>query len=291
MAASTTFSRSLPVPGGSDSLSDSIRLYPGRSPACVLVHGFTATAEEMAFLARQLSEKGRQAIAVQLPGHGSSAADLNRVAWRDWYDRLEQTLLAFATPAQPAIVVGQSLGALLAMWAALHRAERVAALVLLAPALVLQSRWLHWLRPALPLLARWRPLLRKGPSDIADPEARAARRGYDQIPVRALYELLCLQREVRKALPLLRQPILALQSAADHTCSWQGIELLKAAGAGRVEIVRLERSFHVVSVDCEKEIVAARVHEFVERYVASHHDPSAPGTDSGRSFLDAGSLS
>jgi carboxylesterase len=220
----------------------------------------------MRFLGERLSASGWQVVAVQLAGHGTAPEDLARCSWRDWYASIEDALLTFATPRLPAVVVGQSLGGLLALQAAAECAERVGAAVVLAPALELRARWLRWIRPFLRAAARWRPFWPKNSSDIADAEARKQRLGYAQIPVRALAELLELQRQVRRNLHRIRQPVLAIQSIADHTCSWHGIELLRAALSERLEVAKLEKSFHVISVDVEREIVAELVTRFVRSY-------------------------
>jgi pimeloyl-ACP methyl ester carboxylesterase len=75
-------------------------------------------------------------------------------------------------------------------------------------------------------------------------------------------ELIELQREVRRLLPEIRQPVLALHGERDHTTPIGNLEALRAL-PGLVRSVTLPESCHVVSVDFERERVAAEVLAFV----------------------------
>jgi len=83
--------------------------------------------------------------------------------------------------------------------------------------------------------------------------------------VRALHQLLLLQEEVRARLPEIRQPVLILHSRRDHTCPLANVTLLERGLAGPVSTVLLDTSYHVISVDVERERVATEVAGFVDR--------------------------
>lgn len=239
--------------------------FPGRLPGHLFLHGFTATPDELRFLADAAHADGFAARAPLLPGHGTSLPDLAAVRWQDWYETAEAAAVSLGAERAPVVVVGQSLGALLALHLAAARASWVSALVLLAPALFLRARWVEWAAPLWPLLARLRPYWPKGDADIADPQARVARIGYEQIALAALSELLRLQRIVRAEVGRVMQPALIVQSRQDHTCSWRGVEFLQARLGGPTTVLRLERSFHVVSLDYERAAVARAIRDFVLR--------------------------
>ncbi|GIW45088.1 MAG: carboxylesterase [Candidatus Binatia bacterium] len=236
--------------------------YAGRDPAYVFLHGFTATPEEHRFLAADAHSAGNRVVVPLLPGHGTNPQELGRTRWSDWYRATEEAVLVAGGSRAPVIVVGQSLGGLLALHLAVRRPEWVEALVLLAPAIFLRAWWLEKIAPVLPFLAWLRPYWPKGPSDIADPQARVARVGYDSIPLRALRELVALQRVVRAEVSCVRHRTLIVQSRLDHTCRWRGVEFLCQHLRGPVQTLVLEKSFHVVSLDCEREQVASAIREF-----------------------------
>lgn len=241
----------------------------GGDVACLLVHGFTATPQEMRFLGERLHASGYTIHGARVAGHATSVEELEQTKWQQWYASVEARLGELRQRHSHVVVVGQSMGSLLALSLAAQHPEDVAAVALLAPAVVLQRGWLETVRPILPLVGYLpSPRLRylaKGISDIADPSAHAERECYDRMPIRALNQLLLLQRHVRRQLPLVRQPALVVHAHQDHTCSPRGVEYLQERLGGPVEVVMLPRSYHVVSVDFEREQVAELVADFTAR--------------------------
>jgi carboxylesterase len=243
--------------------------FAGGDGGCLLVHGFTATPWEMRYLGEHLHRAGYTVHGVRLAGHATSPADLERSTWREWYASARQGLLVLQAGAPRSVVVGQSMGALLAVRLAVEHPEAVAGVALLAPALQLSTRWLQWMRPAFPvvlpfLTPRFR-FVSKGDSDVADPQVRAQTPSYHRIPLRAVHQLLQLQREARRLLPRIAQPILVLHSQQDHTCPVANVDLVRRRVPGPVETRLLARSYHVVSVDVERDDVAAAVADFTAR--------------------------
>lgn len=237
--------------------------YDGGLPAYLFLHGFTATPEELRFLAESVFHLGHRALVPLLPGHGDHPAALAKTRWIDWYRAAESGAVTLGAENAPIVVVGQSLGGLLALHLAACQPQWVRCLVLLAPAIFLQAWWVETFAAVLPLLARIRPYWPKNSSDIADPEARAQRVGYNCVPLRAVSELVRLQQLVRAQVHRVCARTLIVQSKLDHTCLWEGVKFLKERLSGPVELLVLERSFHVVSLDYERELVARTMHQFV----------------------------
>jgi carboxylesterase len=164
-----------------------------------------------------------------------------------------------------------SLGSLLALLLAADRREDVAALVCAGTPLKLADRRtallrsLHWL----PAMRRRFAVLPKGGRDISDPVARAASRTYDVMPLPALLELLELRRVARRALRSVVQPALVLHGRHDHNAPVANVALLRRRlGSHRIETHVLERSWHVVTEDVERDLVARLTIDFLERLEA-----------------------
>ena len=242
-------------------------LLPGGRTGCLLIHGFTATPQEMRFLGERLWAHGHSVHAVQLAGHGTSPEDLERCTWRDWDASARAGLERLHRQAPEIVVVGQSLGALLALKLAVDSPAPIRGVVLLSPALVLSRRWLRWMTPVLslllPFLGERRRYVRKPERDVADPGARAVGACYERVPLRGLPQLFGLQRAVRRVLPQVQQPVLVIHSRQDHTCPLTNVEMVQRAVRGPVRPVLLDDSYHVVSIDIDKERVAAEVAAFV----------------------------
>jgi carboxylesterase len=180
------------------------------------------------------------------------------------------------------VVVGLSMGALLGLRLAAERPAEVAGLVLLSPAAALGRGVVRWLRHPLRVLgaldarvaplqaALARVLFGKGGSDIADAAVRAGHPGYRHVPLRALMQLLALQRVARADAPRVTQPVLMIHATQDHTCPVAAAQHLYARLGSRAKrLVLLEDSFHVVTVDRERARVQAEVREFLDGLAAA----------------------
>jgi carboxylesterase len=247
-------------------------------PGCLLVHGFTSTPYEMRHLGERLRAAGYTVSAVRLAGHGTRPEDLERTTRRDWYRSARDGLEEIAARCETRVVVGSSLGALLALRLAEQRAREVDALVLLAVPLELANRrtdLARLLAPFAPLLPRRLRFLPKGESDIADDAARGVHPAYREMPLRAVAQLVALRDEVRGRLGRVRQPTLVLHGAGDHTAPVENVELLRQL-PGLRRVVLLPASRHVIGVDRDKDRLADEVIRFLsEEFRGAGRSPSA----------------
>ena len=216
-----------------------------------------------------LAARGFPVRAVRLAGHGTEVADLAGTRWTDWFasvtegaDRLRRDVPALA-------VAGMSLGALLALHLAATRPAEVSALVLCGTPLRLSGAGLRWL----PLLARipwiarrWATIPKPGGPDIADPAVRAASRSYRAMPLSAVLELLRFQAVVRGEIGRVTQPALLLHGRHDHSVPLANLELARRSlGSRLIESHVLERSWHVVTLDYDRDEVARLAADFLAR--------------------------
>lgn len=241
--------------------------YRGGRIGCLLLHGFTASPQEMWPLGQSLHDAGHTVLGVRLAGHGTSVTDLDRTSWREWLDSARNGLAALRPHADTTVVIGLSMGALLALNLAHDHPGEVHALALLSSALLIRERrlerYLPLLRVTTPLLPRrWRYLPKQG-RDIADPVARAAGGAYTAMPLRSLVEFIDLQRHTRPMVRAIRQPVLAIHAREDHTCGLDNIDFLRRQLPTPPTVELLDASFHVVTLDYDKERVAQRVCAFV----------------------------
>jgi carboxylesterase len=234
-----------------------------------LLHGFTGTPEEMRPLGEVLAKRGFPVRAVRLAGHATDVADLAGTRWMDWVASASEGLAQLARDVPRVAVCGMSMGGLLGLHLAATRPTEVAALVLYSTPLFLgdaRVRLLPWIA-RLPWAARRYATIPKdrGP-DIADPVARAASRSYSAMPLTAVLELLRLQDIVRRELPRVTQPALLLHGRHDHSVPLANLEQLRRGlGSRDVEVHVLERSWHVITVDYDRDEVAERTAAFLER--------------------------
>jgi pimeloyl-ACP methyl ester carboxylesterase len=106
---------------------------PGRGTPLVFLHGLTSVrvGEKSTLLFDYATQQGLPAWRFDMRGHGASSGDLADVTLTDLVADARTVLRA----AGPSILIGSSLGGLVAAWTAAEHPELVRGLVLLAPAL------------------------------------------------------------------------------------------------------------------------------------------------------------
>jgi len=106
----------------------------GAGTPVVLLHGLTATRRYVVMGSKALERSGHRVISYDARGHGrSSPAPAPTAYGHEELGRdLDAVLDAFAV--RRGVLAGASMGAHTLLWLALHRPERVAALVVITPA-------------------------------------------------------------------------------------------------------------------------------------------------------------
>jgi carboxylesterase len=262
----------------------------------VCVHGFTGTPYEVRYLGGELARAGFTVHGLRLPGHGTRVADLDATRWTDWADAVEDAFDTLAMLCRRVAVVGQSLGGLLALHLASRRPEvaavgslatplwldglagRVAELVLrsVVPAEAgpeAQHPRRMWSRAAGGVLQRIEAIPKLYGSDCRDRRTRRENPCYDAIPTRALAELATFMKITGGALERVSQPVIVLHARRDHTAPVAcAAEIARRTRARRTRI--LERSYHLIAADVERDIVAAEVTTFLRRNCSPPANPS-----------------
>ncbi len=103
-------------------------------------------------------------------------------------------------------------------------------------------------------------------SDIAAPGVTEL--AYGGAPIEALLSLHEAVGELHERLPDIRCPVLILTSPQDHIVPPVSSDVLAARVSGPVERVTLERSYHVATLDYDRELIVARAVEFALRVTA-----------------------
>ena len=234
--------------------------WEGGPVGVLLIHGYTATTAEVRLLGRFLHERGYTVSGPLLPGHGTTPQDMNRCRWQDWTGAVEQAYRQISTRCDRVFVGGESMGGLLALYAASEHPE-VTGVLVYAPALRVQPGVIWMAR----LLAPFVPITYKQ-RNPADAVADERWKGYAANPVRAAVQLGNLQQEVRRCLPRIRQPLLIVQGRLDTAIDPRGAEMVYREAGSRVkELYWMEHSTHCIILDREWEHASALTLSFIER--------------------------
>lgn len=238
----------------------------GDDVGALLLHGFSGSPTEVRGLGEHLASRGVTVAAPLLPGHGVDHHHLERSDRQAWRAAAHDALDALQTRCRRVVVVGQSMGGLLALELAAHR-EGIAGVVALAPAL--RPARIAWLT-LLPLPLRFIHKHEARRPDLVEKERVRDVWSTSHTPLRAVPEVLRLARETAAALPRVTTPLLVVQGARDRTVRPEsGRAVLDGVASVDKELVWLAGSAHIVAVDAERHMVWTRVADFIDRVARS----------------------
>ena len=230
----------------------------GRTGA-LLVHGFTGSPQGLRALGGYLAERGIAVVAPRLPGHGTTWQDLATRNAEEWWSCSETAFHDLAARCDEVFLVGLSFGATLSLDLAAHYPDRVSGFVGLASFVTSRDprRFLA------PVIRRLVPSLPGVGNDIADPEAREI--VYDRVPTAGAYRMLQYCKRVIRSLDAVRCPVLLIHSRHDHTAHPINAQLISdRVSSEDKETVWLERSYHVITLDHDRDEVFERTFDFIE---------------------------
>lgn len=238
--------------------------------AALIVHGFGDAPDSVRALAEHLHAAGWTVHAPLLPGHGRTLDAFAATTADDWRATMRAALAELRARVPFVALVGVSMGGALsvALVAEAARDARPDALVLLAPYLAVPGdvRLAAAAHRAVALVAPW--IESRNPRSIRDPAARAASRGYGVVAPRILRHLVATVDRARAALPRVTVPTFVILSRLDNRVAPStATAAIARLGATDKEIVWLDRSGHVITVDHERERVFALVTDWLARRV------------------------
>lgn len=251
---------------------------PGREPALLALHGFGCVPEEVELLSSLGVELGLATRAPLLPGHGLTVAEFAKTRYADWYDSAERHFLELSANT-PALVGGQSMGAVLSLDLASRHPARCAGLVLFANAVRLASPF-----PSVALsAASWFGVpdfalpKTKGP-DLNDPVAKATHTTYAAQPFHAARSLQLAGERVLEHLTRVHCPTFIGHGALDHTAPSSNAWLVAdRLGTTDVEVHVFANSAHILTKDLDRETLRAKVRTFLTRVLSKYPTRSHAG--------------
>ena len=237
---------------------------PGGPAGALVLHGFAGTPATVRPVAEALAAAGFGVAAPRLPGHGTRIDDLVPTRFADWAAAAEAAYHALAASCASVAVVGQSMGATLACGLAARHPE-IAGVVALNPLAAPVDPELQQLVRL--MLDAGDVVAEGGRADLADPDATEI--AYSGAPLAATLSLYQALDDLQPELAAISCPLLVMTSAEDHVVDPANSDHLAARVGGPVERVTLERSYHVATLDHDRDLVAARTVAFVRRVTAT----------------------
>lgn len=235
---------------------------PG-APGALCIHGFTGNPGSMRGVAEAFAAAGFHVELPRLPGHGTHVDDMVPTGWADWTGEVEAAYQRLAARSSKIVVSGLSMGGSLTLWAGSQHPE-VRGLVCVNPAT--QPQPPEVVEMLEDFLQNGMEIIPGIGSDIADPDVKET--AYEGTPIRPLLSLVTALESLSQQYASMSMPLLLMGSPEDHVVSPEQVDFLAASYGGPVERVVLERSYHVATMDYDKELIFERAVSFGQQVTA-----------------------
>ncbi|SIS09122.1 alpha/beta hydrolase [Peribacillus simplex] len=228
---------------------------PGNSIGILICHGFNGTPQSVRYLGEKFAAKGFTVFAPRLAGHGTDEYEMETSHYQEWIQDVEMAYAKLKRTCTHVFAIGQSMGGALV----LDLATKVACDGILTINAALQvPEYEKYRNQSVP---RFVP---EGKPDIKDDTTKEIT--YDQVPAKAINQLLDIMEHTSQKLVDVSCPILIFHSPEDHvvpdSCSYQ---IYDAVMSGDKEMAPLENSYHVASLDHDKDHIIDRSYQFIQR--------------------------
>ena len=235
--------------------------FEGSGTGVLVSHGFTGTTQSVRPLGEALAEEGFTVMGPRLAGHGTSMEDHAQSTALDWISSLEEGLTWLEQRTSVVFFAGFSMGGMFALYFAAKQPDRIRGIVPINACVYLDD----------PDLARV----------TFDPQAPATVPGvgsdikaegveelvYPEVPVPPVKEFMALMRVTDDLLPTVTAPALILQSTEDHVVPpGNGPHVLEKLGSEDKELVWLENSYHVATLDNDADLITERTIRFIHEH-------------------------
>ena len=274
----------------------------GRPSRLVLFHGLASTPKEFGFLMHPLRRHGVRLQAPHVSGYSAGTlADAAR--WQAWVSAAERCLDELeAESPEPFVLGGLCTGAMLALAVAARRPRPgLRGFALLSPLFAYDGWALPWwygLRPIAYMtgLTRFFSMTEREPYGLRNERMRALIRqqmaagetslaGPAKVPLQVVRESERLSAHVRTLLPELAHPVQAQHARDDEICRLASVRAeLARVPTGLLSLHVLENSYHMITADNDRHLVADRLSAFMQGLDACTLDNVPSGHDISPEF-------
>lgn len=256
----------------------------GGKVGVLLIHGLCGTPAEMRFVAMGLARAGYTVHCPQLAGHGGSRGDVIETGWQDWYESARVALDEIRKDCDTIIVGGLCLGSILGLHLAANEPDKVQGVALFSPTLWINGWAMPWYTklfnlvrtkgianllcfPDAKTLGIKCPRVREFVRAALANGAVGSQLGTSGTPAGAVLEHRWMVKAAMKLLKKITQPTLIVHSRQDDHAHLNNATYLQGALGGTVDMVVLDDSYHMITLDKERHIVVERTNTFIERIV------------------------
>lgn len=228
----------------------------GNEVGVIVLHGFTGTTQSMRPLADAFAKEGYTVACPKLIGHGTTPEDMEQTTAEEWIQSAENAYAWVKNKCERVFVVGLSLGGTLSLYLAANK--EIDGIAVINPAVDVPE-----------LVAMAKSELRFVDSIGSDIKKEGVNElTYHKTPVRSLKHLRNLMSKVHEQLSEVRAPLIVFVSEEDHVVPPEnGQMVFDMAFSEEKELVHLENSYHVATLDNDQDLIIERSLEFFDRHI------------------------
>jgi carboxylesterase len=264
------------------------RLAGDGSPAALLLHGLAGSPAEMHYLGRRLSQAGFVVSAPAVPGcaFGTRSDPFDSGKWMQWVEFASDELESLYRKHGKVCVAGLCVGTLLALRLAVERPDAVAALSLISITLQ-QDGWATPWYMGLMRMAGHTPLRRRFklherfPYGLKNERLRdrisramategSSSAGAAFIPLSSVHEGYRISDVVKRDIGQVKAPCLVMHAFDDDVAHVRNAEFVaRNVGSEVVRTVFYRDSYHILTMDNDKDMVAEETIAFFQKHGAA----------------------
>lgn len=253
----------------------------GGEHAVLLIHGLQGVPTEIQALAKRLHKAGYTVRVPHFKGYGYTAGDTAHsvTPWRDWHNQVLLELRDLKRQYKTVSICGLCIGAVLALSVAAEAGEEISGLSLLATTLFYDGWSIPWYRFMLPFgyYTPFRYLYaykEREPFGLKNEQLRrwVAREmshktssiaGASNLTLPAIHEAELLIKSVKRNLPKVTVPALIIHAVEDDVSTPRSADfVVNRIGSRKVQKILLHNSYHIITMDNERELVADETIKF-----------------------------
>ena len=230
----------------------------------LVLHGFTSSLKTVDGLIPFVEKEGMPWKMPTLRGHGTKYQDMKGVKAEDWYEDAEKALLELCDrdDVDKVVVVGLSMGGLVALELGMNHPDKVAGLATVAAAVRFKDP-MSALTPVMAKIFSYWP----SPESFNDPSRRVLCENYKKFSTDAFLSLYRYAARIEKDLPRLTVPIRVLQSKADTIIDPISANLVYTnVSSKHREISWFMKTGHEMMQDMEAEAVFEDLIGYIKRF-------------------------
>lgn len=247
----------------------------GGEHAVLLIHGLQSSPAELLPLAKRLQQAGYTVHLPHIAGYGFNHGDTPRsvTPWRDWHAKALAEFRTLQQRHKTVFVGGLCIGGTLSLSIAAELGDEAAALTLLSTTLWYDGWAMPWYRPLRYMgylwpFRYWYTYRESEPFGLKNEQLRkwVAREmahkdssmvGASRLNLPAIQEAERLIKSVKASLPRISAPAIIIHAVDDEVASPRSARYIADnIGSKTVESVLLHNSYHMITVDNDREQVA-----------------------------------